>query len=270
MHRFTSSAIVFGLVMTQTVYAATQIDLVTNENGTVSNQSAIIANGKVSVRHALDPTVELLYERSLASIFVINHAQKSYMTLDEASLDQLGGQVAGFMNSVQQQIAGQLENMAPEQRAQMESIMQSMGLGGLAETPPVPTSIKISFTGQNTEIAGVRCRLATISEGNQKTAEMCVAAPGKLGIDAADYATLESLFSFGEALARKAAPLLSGLGVQIPPIRTEQIDGVPVAAADLRSNVRVVVNSIKPLKAEHEIPGIPPDYTKTALPGFGS
>src|SRR5688572_3020033 len=63
------------------------------------------------------------------TIYVIDQADKSYVVLDKATMEQLGKQVGAAMEQMKEQLA----KMPPEQRAQIEQMMgiqSGAGAGG--------------------------------------------------------------------------------------------------------------------------------------------
>lgn len=165
------------------------------------------------------------------AFYVLDHAQKSYILMDEAMLDSMSSQI----NEAMQEMQAQLAAMPPEQRAMVEQMLndEMPGLAGGQISGPV-LEVKPAGTGR---WESYDCRKYDMFEDGEKIQEIC----------AADYkvvdgtgAIRDSYRSMAKALDRlfEALPF-GGQGIQSPLQMESEMNGFPVQAIEFENGVAV-------------------------------
>lgn len=163
------------------------------------------------------------------AFYVLDHAQKSFILMDEAMLDQMSSQINSAMQEMQEQLAA----MPPEQRAMVEQMLndEMPGLAGGQMTGPV---LEIKPTG-NGRWESYACKKYDMLEDGEKIQEIC----------AADYKAIDgtgalrdSYRDMAKALDRlfEAIPF-GGQGIQTPLQMESTMDGFPVHAVEFENGV---------------------------------
>ena len=169
------------------------------------------------------------------TFYIIDDADKSYVAVDKATMEQLAKKISGAMEQMKEQLA----QLPPEQRAQMEQMMPGMADGDKKWT------VEAFDTGQSDKVEGRACRLWDIKRDGELDDQLCVvpysALPGKENFQAM-FANFARVF---EEMA-KSVPMLSGMmtnefGAQAKvngfPVRTRGYENGKLG--DTEHNVRV-------------------------------
>jgi len=217
---------------------ATTIDFILQQHGMADvTQAAYIDNGSILIKAAGgDPNVDLLFEQSSQTMTIVNHEEKSTLDLDAERVSTLAGQATGLMAVVRKQLTSQMENMSEEQRAQMQTVIESMGIGELMQPPPPPPGKKTLKQAGMRKVNGFTCNRTEVFEGSQKIAEVCSAPADVLGIPAEDFAVIESMRDMSELLREETEKISSRMGQGVPQFGHADVDGVPVSMVDKAGN----------------------------------
>ena len=140
----------------------------------------LIKNGRVLIT---EPGREnrMIFDTNSGSIYVVNDKEREYMVIDEAYMENVGS----MMNSMQSVMAGMMDQVSEEQRAELEEMLGT-GLGTQSE----PVDIQIVKTGQSKKISGYNCDILQLKENNITTSTVCVATAKEVKMHTGDYATL--------------------------------------------------------------------------------
>ncbi len=99
----------------------------------------------------------------------VDHKDKTYMVMDEATLEE----VSAKMNEAMKEMEAQLANMPPEQRAMVEQMMkgQMQGMMGEAEETPPP---RVEAVGSG-KWQSRKCEEYAVFEGDEQVQKICAA-----------------------------------------------------------------------------------------------
>ena len=143
-------------------------------------QQAFVQDGRVLVKNAGDANTDLVFDPANSTMYVIDHANSSYLQLNEAAIVAIQQQASGLRSMMEQQLQG----LPPEQRAQAEKMMQSMGINTAAAVErPAPTLEDIG----DTSFSGFECSEKRVMEGEQQIATVCLSKGNNLGLSDSDY-----------------------------------------------------------------------------------
>jgi hypothetical protein len=160
-------------------------------------------------------------------LMMLNHDEKEYYVIDEATLQQMNSQMSEAMKMMEEQLA----NVPPEQRAMVEKMMrgkmQGMGMdtGSQTANPPAPPRVEAAGSG-NWE--GYPCVKYVVHEGAEKTQEIWATPMNR--IEGADEMTaaFRKMSEFMQKMTEtfKAGPFAQ-VG-QTPMGLMQEIEGFPV------------------------------------------
>ncbi len=147
----------------------------------------------------------VIFDGARQVLWIVNLDKKTYSEMTKADVDRLGGQMAGAMAQMQEQ----LKNMPPEQRAQIEAMMRGRGMPTGAPAAPA----KPEFKRAGTEKVGKwTCDKYEGFTNNQKTSEICTVDPKDVGFAAADFEITRQLGEFFRKLVPQAAEQMFSFG----------------------------------------------------------
>lgn len=217
--------------------------------GSEELRSIAVRDGKVAMQSGRNTS--MLYDERARRVTVVDHARRSYFTLDQRSMEQQAAAVQQRMQSMQAQMAPMMEQMRQQLQAvlddpdipetqkdavrqQFERTGQAAGGAGAPAMPGMGSvePLQAQPTGQRERIAGIDCEVHRLTRGGRALREVCVARHEDVGIARADYATLRGLFGFMRELGAGAA---RSVGAVAAPAALPGLDGIPLRSNDLAS-----------------------------------
>ncbi len=228
-------------------------------------QQAFVQDGRVLVKNAGNASTDLVFDPANATMYVIDHANASYLQLNEAAIVAVQEQASGLRSMMEQQLQG----LPPEQRAQAEKMMQSMGINtAVAVERPAPTLETIG----DTSFSGFECSEKRVMEGDQQIATVCLSKGNNLGLSDSDYQALLGMQNFTFRLASKAKDLAAQMGNSIPNFSGEDLDDLIIQGSDATGGSASSMNitGIEDGALPEGSTSIPENYTEQAMPSLDS
>lgn len=160
----------------------------------------------------------IIFDGAKQVMWIVNLDKKTYSEMTKADVDRIGGQVAGAMAQMQEQ----LKNMPPEQRAMVEKMMQ--GRGGMPAMGAPPPEKTVYRPAGNDKAGKWACSKYEGYQNDKKTAEVCTVGPETLGFAVSDFDVTRQL---GEFLG-KLMPQNAGRVFSVGKAEEQGFSGVPV------------------------------------------
>ena len=200
-------------------------------------QAAYIDDGKLLIKAAGgDPNFDLLFQQAIETMTIIDHSEKTTLDVDAVKVETLANQAEGMMDVIRQQVSAQMENLSEEQQAQVQQMIENMGVGQLMkESAPPPQPKTFKDVGVQ-EINGYSCQKMEVYQGSDKVSEICTAQPADMGIPAEDYAVIQAMQAMSQKLRDKTAKISAQLGQNVPQFGDTDAPGVPVQMTDKAGN----------------------------------
>ncbi len=151
------------------------------------------------------------------TIYVIDQADKSYVVLDKATMEQLGKQVGAAMEQMKEQLA----KMPPEQRAQIEQMMgiqSGAGAGGW--------TMDAVDTGKSDKVEGRACKVWDIKVNDQPDHQVCVVPYSSLPGTEDFKSVFEKFAKVFEDMAKNLPQLSGAMNNQMSALR--KVNGYPM------------------------------------------
>lgn len=249
--------------------ATLRFAVTTSEQPKPAVQTVYVAGGKFLVKAAGgDPRIDLLYERGKDTMFVIDHQSKSYIAFDENAIAKLG-QAAAMMAAVQRQLAEQMKDMPPEQKAKLRELLGGMADPETTDDAAANAPRTIKKLG-NKSVSGIKCQQMEVYRGAKKQSEMCVADPGTIGLSGEDMKTIHALQAFQERMWAQASKISNKMGGHMPEFGGKNIPGVPVKMKDFAgpAPTTMTVTKVDP-GVGGKVLSLPKGYSATSLPNLG-
>lgn len=195
----------------------------------------------------------MLFKAGSDELTVINHQSRSYMTVDDKTMDEMQGQIDAAM----QQMQAQLKNM-PE--AQRKMIMEQMPHLMPSEDKPKHT-YSVQKTGKKDEVANVKCAMMTLMKDGQPEGHGCIASADAMGIASKDFDTMVAMFNRLKSMAGRFTdkgdtPDLQALG------------GFPMRMSNSEGQVTTQVTKIETGELDKTLFQVPAGYRQEAMPGM--
>jgi len=185
-----------GSALAGVVVTSTQTKLDTRQ---ASPMTVYVDTDRLKV---VTPDNIVIFRGDLNRVWMIDEQRRSYMEMTPETMQRMGGQMAGAasqMNAAMAQMQAQMAQMPPEQRAMMEQMMASRGLGGppgAGGGPPAPPQIAFSKVGGGKKVAAWNCDLYRKTVNGQQEEELCIATLGATGLSANDFQVMDKFSSF--------------------------------------------------------------------------
>jgi hypothetical protein len=146
------------------------------------------------------PAMTIIYRADLNRLWAADMSRHVYYELTPETMRQFGG-ITAELNAAQAQLKDTISQLPPDQQAQIENLLGSIGAAPPTAdaVPAKPVFIKL---GGSRMIAGYTCDLYRKSLNGQQQADFCISSASSAGFDAADFRVFDRFSDF-------AAPLMT-------------------------------------------------------------
>lgn len=220
--------------------ADARIDFRATEGGGAHIETLFIGQGLL--RSDADASTSLIVDPGTGMITLLQHDERTYVRMDRAEIERMGGAVASTMAQLDQTLAG----LPPSMRAQIQGL--TGGVLGAGDARPM---IQVLRTEQRETVAGHACTIYQTSKQGSIISEACMAPASVLdGLSAAGRRTLDSAMAMttqmAETLSKGPLRNLVDLGPfkgGLFPLRVTEIDGSHRASSEFESITAVSLPS---------------------------
>jgi len=203
----------------------------------------------------------MFFDEATGTVTIVDHAQKSFMRMDEAKIEKLVGMASGVMGAMAAAMES-LKNLPEAQRKAAEEMMASMGMN----TAGGPGAKKeIVATDELRNVNGVSCKMHNIMNNGASVSQACIATASQTGIPATDWKTVQSMRNLWLKFADRATPLIEKFGAGLPDISAVGADGLPVMVIR-GGKPEMMIRTIGQGKTPAGILDIPAGYREKNLP----
>jgi len=187
-------------------YVYTMHEGASGEEGAGASVRILADGGKVKFSNLGDVSADMVYDAKRNAMTMIDHREKRYMEIDQATVRRISEQIKRAMEQYEQALA----SAPPAQREMMERMMKErMPQLGAAERVE---EVEVRETDETKEVGGYEARLFEVAEDGRKARELWVApwssVPGSEDVAEA-FEGMSSLF--GEMVRSFSEGPLGGL-----------------------------------------------------------
>ncbi len=237
------------LSFSSAVFADAQLNFNVKQNDTPQEMSIYIKGGQALITQSGNSSSQVLFDASAQSFTLLEHGQKSYTVINQATINQMT------------QLVKSMGEIAKTQGGVLGDVLKSVGLdNGLGTTE----AVTIASTGQQINIAGLSCNIHQVKKGETVQTKLCVR--DSLPIGEQESATLKSLVAFGQSISTQAGSLIAQLGVVIPTLPKQDLGGFVIGADVTEPKTQARLASIEQTALAPDDFSVPADYTETSLP----
>jgi len=195
-----------------------------------------------------DDQSAVLYNSHNDELIIISREDRSWMRVEADFVKSLAAQMKKELEQI-------LASVPPEQRAMVEEQLQGM----IPQAPDTTPSIDVRRTGKTDRVAGYDCHEAEVTiDGSNNPELMCIATADELGINQADYATLNSAMR-GIAEITAMNPN-AGASADF-----SRMGGIPIRTHNLAQDYRTALTAILHEPLDSSRLAVPADFTETTL-----
>ena len=222
------------------------------------SQESLVQDGKMMISSAGgDPDKDALYDADLQTLYIINHAERSYYRIDQSVIDKAA--------SIVESIAA----VAESQRKVITDMLTMLSISTQESeyTPEQPA--EIINTKELRTVANIVCLLYKQLRNGELEAELCMTSREKLSIMDKNYMTLESFYLFGSQLISRAGSILQNMGFLSPHLESPDLDGLPILIHMVSKQQKFSLVSVDQFDLPVSSFEIPAGYVQAAIPFIG-
>ncbi len=183
----------------------------------VEGTRKISAQGEMLAMEDTDGKVMMIFRGD--RMLTIDHRERSYMEIDETTMQEISGK----LNEAMKQMREQMANMPAEQRAMMERMMKGRMPAGMD-----PIEIRVE-AGANQRVGDYSCRMYSIYLNEDKSQELCAAPLNQVGAASEAWDAFQAMARFSQKMmdSFRQGPLAQMMNSN-PFAMLDEIDGFPV------------------------------------------
>lgn len=203
-----------------------------------------------------------LYDSKTSALTHVDTIQKKYLYMDEAFMAEQAKKVKQQMDMMRQQMMAKMAGMPPEQKKQMEQMMNNH----LPQTDSQNPAQKVEpkKTSRTETIAGIECTVYESYLKGSKINEICMVDADKLGLSSQDAETMMSMQKFMKRVQKVSQNMMGS--------NTSDVDlsGIPLHtklfASDGSVKMETRLVSISKNTIGSDKISIPADFTAMEMP----
>jgi hypothetical protein len=199
-----SAAMMLSAVAAQAASGILIAQKITSSTGAVSTHQIQIEKTRMRAESA-GPTGRkqtMIFDGSAQVMRTVDDDAKTYTEMTKADFERLGGQMAGAMAQMQEQ----MKNLPPEARKRMEAAMQGRGMPGTATARTEYKKVGTDKVGKWT------CDKYEGTRDGEKTTELCTVSPTTLGFAPEDFEVTKQMAEFFAKLVPQGADQMFRIG----------------------------------------------------------
>ncbi len=209
-----------AVLLSQTVLADATVTYEQLNGAQKTSNTMKIKDGKIRFTPPTQTNNYSIYDSRSGSLTHIDTNQKRYLSMDEKAIAEQAQKAREQMEQMRKAMEAKMEGMPPEQREQVEKMMNNH-LARVDKTQAAP-KLDQKKTSRTETVAGIECTVYESFYNGIKVSEICIAEPDKMGLDAADAQTLTNMQNFMKQMQKMAQQMMN----TNTPI--SEINGIPL------------------------------------------
>ncbi len=260
-----SSRILLGastLLFSQLAFSDATVVYEQNIGTQKSLNSMAIKDGKIRFTPPNQNKNYSLYDSKTGELIHVDVAQKKYLSMDENDIAEQAKQAKKQMDAMRQNMMDRMKDMPPEQKKQVEQMMNNHL--ARVEAQKNPAKVEQTKTSRTETVAGIQCTVHETYIEGVKSSELCITAADKMGLDNQDAEALMAMQEFMKRM-QKVAQTMMGSSAE-----NADIQGIPLHtklfAPDGSIKLETRLASISKDTISSEKVSIPADFTSMKMP----
>lgn len=228
--------------------AGERLDFEIDRSGVKERITLYLQGDQARISSSADSRSAVIFDAAKQQIHIIDHADRTVTTLDQASMEQVAS------------MARDVGKFAQSQGGVLGDLFQTFGLdNSMGEQ----SDVSVKNIDKNRSFAGIKCKIQQVYEAGKLQTQLCLA--DKISIAAAERRTLDSLLMFGQLLMREGQMIMSQFNLPIPLLAEESLAGVPIYIESLPGQTRALLASLKSMDIQSAQFILPRGYKRTVL-----
>ncbi len=203
-----------------------------------------------------------LYDSNTGSLTHVDVTNKQYLVMGEDDIAKQANQAKKQMDSMRQEMMKRMKDMPPEQKKQVEQMMNNHL--SRVEAQKTPPKVEQKNTGKTESISGIECTVHESYIDGIKNNELCVASPEKMGLSSQDAQALMAMQGFMKRMQKVAQSMMgnnaASADIQGIPLRTKLF--APDGSVKLETHLKSISNDA--VSADKIV--IPADFAAMQMP----
>lgn len=251
-----------GLLCTQLAFSDATVVYEQSSSTQKSMNSMQIKDGKIRFSPPNQNNNYSLYDSKTGILTHVDAAQKKYLTMDENDIKKQASEAKKQMDAMRQQMLAKMEGMPPEQRKQVEAMMNNHL--ARVETQKNPAKVEQKKTSRTETVNGIQCTVHESYIDGIKNNEICITEPDKMGLNSQDAQAIMAMQGFMKRM-QKVAQTMMGSNTA-----STDIQGIPLHtklfAPDGSIKLETRLSSISMAPVSSEKVSIPAGFTSMQMP----
>ena len=250
------------LLVAQPVLSDATVVYEQSAGGHKTSNTMQIKEGKIRFTPPNQNNSYSLYDSKTGSLTHVNVMQKKYISMDENSIAEQAKKAKQQMDQMRERMVERMKDMPPEQKKQVEQMMNNHLKR--VEASKQPQQIEQKQTSQTKTVAGIQCNVSETYIQGVKINQICMTSPEKLGLSDSDAKALMSMQAFMKRMQKMAQDMM---GTNVP---SADVEGIPLHTTlfgqdgQPKMETRLVSVSTNALKSD--VVTMPADFTPMELP----
>lgn len=189
----------------------------------------------------------MIFDGGSKKLLIVDADTKSWMEIGEEEVKQMKAR----MDGMRAQMAGQLDKLPPDRRAQAEQMMNGTA-----------TELAFAPQGQKKTVNGFACEMYKVTMGGRPFEDSCIAAWNSGALAKADADAIRSVFGSLQALFA-SLPFAKTMNLgRFPGLPVQTVHQEPAGGESWQDNLK----SIKRGAVSADLFQVPPGYKKVINP----
>lgn len=203
-----------------------------------------------------------LFDSKKGELTHVDAAKKQYLTMDEKFIEQQANQAKQQMDMMRQRMTEKMKDMPPEQKKQIEQMMNNH-LSRVEAEKEAP-KLDQKKTSRTETVSGIQCTVYESYLQGLKHSELCITAPDKMGLNNEDAQALMRMQQFMKRMQKVAQSMMGSTAA------TTDIQGIPLHTTlygpDGSIKLETRLTSLSTDAVSSETISIPADFSPMPMP----
>ena len=179
-----------------------------------------IKNGKIRFTPPNQSDNYSLFDSKKIELIHVDSGNKLYLAMDEKTIAEQASQAKQQMDMMRQRMMEKMKDMPPEQKKQVEQMMNNHL--ARVEAEKNPPKLEQKKTSRTETVSGIQCTVHESYLEGVKQNELCMTDPDKMGLSNEDAQTLMSMQQFMKRMQKVAQNMMGSTAA------TADIQGIPL------------------------------------------
>ncbi len=223
-----------------------------------------IKDGKIRFTPPNQNTNFSLYNSKTSELTHVDVTQKKYLVMSEKDIEIQAEQAKKQMDTMRQRMMEKMKDMPPEQKKQVEQMMNNHL--AQVEAEKKQPEVKQKKTSRTETVSGLQCTIHEAYINGIKNSELCIAEPDNMKLSSEDAQALIAMQEFMKRMQKVAQSMMGSSAA------SADIQGIPLHtklfAPDGSVKLETRLSSISSETLSSDTITIPADFSQMEMPAM--